>query len=57
MLLSAKESFDTQEGVVSDDIIRVVEESAEVNHTQLIGAQDGSYRTHIQLGRLLRSLF
>ena len=25
-----------------DDIVRVVEESAEVNHTQLVGAQDGT---------------
>lgn len=39
-----------------DDIVRVVEESAEGNHAQLVGAQDGSYHTHVQLGRLLRSL-
>lgn len=25
-----------------DDIVRVVEESAEVNHAQLVGAQDGT---------------
>ena len=37
-----KRAFRRTRVVCLDDIVRVVEESAEVNHAQLVGAQDGT---------------